>query len=133
MDELGWTVDTGCVPLRQLAVAISTLEAVGADTSLETLATHGQAVLPLAEREVDQISAASAEAAVRYRVVGTVFYEPVLLALRRLAEQDASTRLIRRRIRYLSCLGGEIADIGRHGRAALGGWEACGRSACSAG
>lgn len=36
--------------------------------------------------------ARSQQAAVRYVVIGTVFYEPVLLALRRLARQDAATR-----------------------------------------
>ena len=59
VDELGWSVDTECVPLRQLAVAISTLDAVGADTSLETLAAYGVAVLPLAEREVERIPTVS--------------------------------------------------------------------------
>lgn len=90
--ELGWQVDTTSLPVRQLAVALETLDSVGADTSLQTLSRYARAVLPLAEHEVDAIPAGSIEAAVQYTVVGTVFYEPVLLALRRLAQQDASVR-----------------------------------------
>lgn len=90
--ELGWLVDPACVAVRQLAVAMATLETVGEDAVMPTLSDYGRAVHDLAEQEVAAVPTSSQEAAVRYVVVGTVFYEPVLLALRRLAQQDASTR-----------------------------------------
>lgn len=46
----------------------------------------------VASAEIDAIPADSVEGAVRYVVLGTVLMEPVLLALRRLAEADASGR-----------------------------------------
>jgi len=89
--ELGWQIDPTCTALRQLAVAIASLHDVGADATPEFLGNYGRAVSALAEREVAAVPTTSQEAAVRYAVVGTLFYEPVLLALRRLAQQDAST------------------------------------------
>lgn len=91
--ELDWRVDPSCVAVRQLAVAISSLEAVGADASNHYLRDYGRAVSALAEREVATVPTTSQDDAVRYVVLGTLFYEPVLLALRRLAQQDATTRL----------------------------------------
>ena len=91
VDELGWTVDPACVALRQLATAITSLHSADADVSPATLSEYGRAVHPLAVREVTAIPTTSQEEAVRYVVLGTLFYEPVLLALRRLAQQDAAT------------------------------------------
>lgn len=92
VDELGWLVDPTCTPVRQLAVAIGSLRDVGAQSSTSFLAQYGHAVHALAEREIAAIPTTSQQDAVRYVVVGTLFYEPVLLALRRLAQQDAFTR-----------------------------------------
>lgn len=91
IDDLGWSIDPSCVALKQLASAIASLQSANADVSPATLSEYGRAVHPLAVREVNAIPAASQEAAVRYVVLGTLFYEPVLLALRRLAQQDAAT------------------------------------------
>ena len=90
--ELGWHVDPACTALRQLAVAVASLEAVGAASDTALLAGYGRALAPLAQAEVASVPTDSPGAAARYVVVGTVVYEPVILALRRLAHQDASVR-----------------------------------------
>lgn len=90
--ELGWRVDPSCAAVRQLAGAITSLEAVGAEASTAFLRDYARAASALAEREVAAVPTTSQQDAVRYVVVGTLFYEPVLLALRRLAQQDAFTR-----------------------------------------
>lgn len=90
IDELGWSIDPTCVALKQLASAIASLQTADADVSPATLSEYGRAVHPLAVREVKAIPSESRESAVRYVVLGTLFYEPVLLALRRLAQQDAA-------------------------------------------
>ena len=77
--ELGWQVDPSCAAIRQLASAITSLEAVGADASTPFLRDYVRAASTLAEREVAAVPATSQQAAVRYVVVGTLFYEPVLL------------------------------------------------------
>lgn len=92
VQELGWSVNPSCVAIRQLAAALASLEAVGVEPGTPALVDYGHTVAGLAEREVAGIPNASQEAAVRYVVVGTLFYEPVLLALRRLAHQNASVR-----------------------------------------
>jgi DNA-binding transcriptional MerR regulator len=46
----------------------------------------------IAEFEIDNVPTDSPAAAVRYVVLGTVLLEPVILALRRAAEQEASAR-----------------------------------------
>ena len=50
------------------------------------------AVTRIAEAEIAGVPTESAEAAVRYVVLGSVLVEPLLLALRRVAEQVASAR-----------------------------------------
>jgi len=92
MHELDWLVDPSCIAVSQLAQALASLEAVGMDVAMPSLSDYGRAVHTLAEQEVASIPTRSQMAAVQYVVVGTIFYEPVLLALRRLAQQDAYTR-----------------------------------------
>lgn len=46
----------------------------------------------VAERELTDIPTDSTEAAVRHVVLGTILAEPLLLALRRLAQVDVSSR-----------------------------------------
>jgi DNA-binding transcriptional MerR regulator len=46
----------------------------------------------IAQFEIDNVPTDSPTAAVRYVVLGTVLLEPLILALRRLAEQEASAR-----------------------------------------
>jgi DNA-binding transcriptional MerR regulator len=46
----------------------------------------------IAEFEIDNVPTESPTAAVRYVVLGTVLVEPLILALRRIAEEEASAR-----------------------------------------
>ena len=51
---------------------------------------YAEAARKVAEADVAGVPTSSPEEATRYVVVGTIVYEPVLLALRRLAQVDAS-------------------------------------------
>ncbi|MET0693352.1 MAG: MerR family transcriptional regulator, partial [Propionibacteriaceae bacterium] len=53
---------------------------------------YARSMAEVAEVEIANTPLDSAEAAVRYVILGTVLIEPLILALRRLAEQDASGR-----------------------------------------
>src|SRR3954454_21869313 len=55
------------------------------------LAAYAEAALDVARVDVAGVPQADPQEAVRYVVVGTVLYEPVLLALRRLAQQHLYT------------------------------------------
>ena len=58
----------------------------------ERLATYAAAAAMVAQADVASVPTDSPERAARHVVVGTLLYEPVLLALRRLAQEDASAR-----------------------------------------
>ena len=57
------------------------------------LDAYAAAMDDVARAELDHVPTGSREAAVRYVVLGVVLNEPVLLAMRRLAEQAAAQAL----------------------------------------
>lgn len=91
--ELGWTVDPHSVELTQLASALRAVEAGGIDVIDGGLARYGRTVHDLAQAEVATVPTDEISRAVRQSVLGTVLLEPVLLSLRRLAQQDVAGRL----------------------------------------
>jgi DNA-binding transcriptional MerR regulator len=90
--QLGWQVHPQSPVLRELQRALDAVTAVGLAMTPERLATYAAAAAMVAEADVASVPTDSAERATRHVVVGTVLYEPVLLALRRLAHEDASAR-----------------------------------------
>lgn len=91
--ELGWRIegaDPG--PLRRLAKALAGLEAAGFALPPGRLLDYARTMGALAEREVDDVPTDTPESAVRHVILGVVLVEPLLLALRRLAQIDASAR-----------------------------------------
>ncbi|MGC4029404.1 MAG: MerR family transcriptional regulator [Steroidobacteraceae bacterium] len=88
----GWQIDADCPEVRQLAAALAGLAAAGFVPPEGMLERYAAGMDQLACAEIAHIPTASAEAAVRYTVLGTLLIEPVLLALRRLAQQDAARR-----------------------------------------
>lgn len=75
-----------------LADALGGLEAAGFELPPGALDLYARVMAEVAESELAHVPSESLEAAVRYVVLGTVLVEPLLLALRRLAQQDASSR-----------------------------------------
>ena len=75
-----------------LAVALDGIDAAGFDLPQGMLDRYAHHMAEIAAAEVSGIPTESVDAAVRYVVLGTVLVEPLLLALRRLAQQDASGR-----------------------------------------
>jgi len=95
-----WRVSPGNANRASLAVAFDALERVGFPLDDATLDAYADAAAAVARVDVDSVPTESAEHAVEHAVVGTVLFEPVLLALRRLAHEDLSSRrLARRRVR----------------------------------
>lgn len=87
VEQLGWRIDPKSASLRQLEVALAAVEEVGLPLGPDRLAAYGGAALDVARVDVAGVPGADPADAVRYVVIGTVLYEPVLLALRRLAQQ----------------------------------------------
>ncbi|MGD7732390.1 MerR family transcriptional regulator [Propionibacteriaceae bacterium G57] len=77
--------------LAGVAQALVGLDRAGFEVPAEVMAAYVDAMQRIARAEIAGIPTDSAEAAVRYVVLGSVLVEPLLLALRRVAEQVAST------------------------------------------
>lgn len=71
--------------------ALEAIDAAGFDLPGDALDGYAEAMLQVATMEIDNLPTDSPAAAVRYVVLGTVLNEPLILALRRLAEQHVST------------------------------------------
>ena len=78
--------------LVALAAALEALGAAGAAPTDELLDRYTEAAGRIGEQDVAEVPTGSVAEAVRFVVVNTVLLEPVLLALRRLAQEDASRR-----------------------------------------
>ena len=87
IDDVGWAVDPASSSLWQLEAALAAAEEVGLPLGPERLAVYAGAALDVARVDVADVPRTGPQEAVHYVVVGTVLYEPVLLALRRLAQQ----------------------------------------------
>ncbi|GAB7190540.1 MerR family transcriptional regulator [Kineococcus sp. NUM-3379] len=86
----GWRVSRDSPAFAQLGAALAALGAAGQPTGPDALAGYVRVAGEVAEAEVAAVPRGDFAAAVEYVVLGTVLYEPVLLALRRLAQQHFS-------------------------------------------
>jgi DNA-binding transcriptional MerR regulator len=89
--DWGWDSD-GCDDAGKTAVAdaLEGVHSAGFRLPDGMLETYASAMRDVARAEIAGVPTESAEEAVRYVVLGTVLAEPLLLALRRLAQQSAS-------------------------------------------
>lgn len=83
--ELGLTYDRDFTAVPQLDEALRALEGTGLDASPAVLRRYADAMKRVAAAEVAPVADMPLEEAVPYAVLGTALYEPVMLALRRLA------------------------------------------------
>lgn len=88
---LGWKPGM-CDPavLHAVARALQGLERVGFTVPDAAMAEYLASMRRIADAEIAGVPEESAEAAVRYVVLGSVLVEPLLLALRRVAQQVSS-------------------------------------------
>jgi DNA-binding transcriptional MerR regulator len=91
LDRWGWGAES-CDRNTQaaLAEALRGLANAGFDPPPALLDRYAAAMRDIAEADVDSVPTDSAEAAMQYVVLGTLLMEPILLAMRRLAQQAAS-------------------------------------------
>ncbi|WP_157002311.1 MerR family transcriptional regulator [Agromyces laixinhei] len=95
LEALGQVYDPEFAAVAQLERALVAAADAGLPISDERLARYGAAARDLADFDLERMPP-DAHAAVEYTVLGTALYEPVLLALRRLAHQDAAVRRLGR-------------------------------------
>jgi DNA-binding transcriptional MerR regulator len=93
LESLGWIYDPRYAAVPQLEQALAAAESAGLPLSDQRLAVYAPAIRQIAEYDIAQIPS-DPDRAIEYSVLGTALYEPVIVALRRLAHQDAAaTRL----------------------------------------
>lgn len=99
VDELiadrGWAVYSESQDRILLAGALDALAKVGYHLDDELLETYASAAAQIAEAEIAQLPAGDRQATVENTVLVTALGGPVLLALRRLAQQSASAHRYR--------------------------------------
>jgi DNA-binding transcriptional MerR regulator len=89
LESLGWIYDPRYAAVPQLEQALAAAESAGLPLSDQRLATYAPAIRQIAEYDIAQIPS-DPDRAIEYSVLGTALYEPVIVALRRLAHQDAA-------------------------------------------
>ncbi len=76
--------------LADVARALAAIDRAGFEVPADVMPVYLRSIRAMADAEIENVPGESVEAAVRYVVLGSVIVEPLLLALRRVAEQVAS-------------------------------------------
>ncbi len=91
IERLGWVWDPRFAGVAQLERSLEAVRDAGIPMTDQRLDVYGQALWAIAETDIALGPDDPAEF-LAYAVLGSALYEPVLLALRRLAHQDVSAR-----------------------------------------
>jgi DNA-binding transcriptional MerR regulator len=92
LDQLGWTVSPDSPALRSLTGAIAAARSAGVPLEPESLTGYARATEDIAAVDVAAVPRDDLAAALHRVVAGTVLVDPVLAALRRLAQEHVSGR-----------------------------------------
>lgn len=93
LDRHGWELEPDSPHRATLAGALRSLAELGHSPCDEVLDVYAEAAATIAEHDVASIEAKDPTAATEHIVVSTLLLEPVLLTLRRIAQQNVSRRL----------------------------------------
>ncbi len=89
---IGQIYDPHYPAVAQLERALVAAESAGLPLSAERLTGYAMHLMAIAELDLAGVTGSDPAASVEYAVLGTTLYEPVILALRRLAHQDLAVR-----------------------------------------
>lgn len=91
VERLGWHVGPEAPAVRALGAALGAAREAGVAVAEDRLDRYARAMHAVAETDVEHaLAAASPEEAMHAVVVGTVMVDPVLVALRRVAQEAVS-------------------------------------------
>ncbi|WP_280235720.1 MerR family transcriptional regulator [Nocardia cyriacigeorgica] len=89
---LGRPLPEGLPAVAQLEQALTDAEAAGLPMTADRLRAYAPHITAIAAYEIDRMPLESPAAAVEYAVLGTVLYEPILAALRRIAHAELTAQ-----------------------------------------
>lgn len=92
VERLGWTINDDTPAMEDLAAALTAIDQAQLTLIPAGVEGYAEELHKLAVAELDTVPLDSPQSAVRQAVLGTILIEPLLLALRRLALEDAATR-----------------------------------------
>ncbi|HEX6054421.1 MAG TPA: MerR family transcriptional regulator [Intrasporangium sp.] len=91
IDRLAWRIPNDSIARAQLGAALDRARRDGLEISEETFAVYARAALLMADQDVrDELGLESASEALRYVILGNVLSDPVVIGLRRLAQEHVS-------------------------------------------
>lgn len=93
LEQLGQIYDPRFVAVAQLERALEAADAAGIPMDDERLAAYGTHVHGIAEADIRMMPSGTAAGQAQYAVLGTILYEPIIAALRRLAHQDLTAKM----------------------------------------
>jgi|EndMetStandDraft_8_1072994.scaffolds.fasta_scaffold06006_6 DNA-binding transcriptional MerR regulator len=91
----GWELDEHSPHRAALAAALASLEELGHPPADTLLDTYAEAADLISEQDVGSLGESDRAEAAEHAVVSTLLLEPVLLTLRRIAQENASRRRAR--------------------------------------
>lgn len=92
LDKIGQLYDPQYAAVAQFERALAAAESVGLAMSDGRLHGYAQQIMAIAELDLGEVPTGAVQEAVEYSVLGTALYEPIILAMRRLAHQDLAAR-----------------------------------------
>jgi DNA-binding transcriptional MerR regulator len=98
LERHGQVYDPGFAAVAQLERALEAADAAGTPYDDAHLDAYARASRIIAEADLARVPRTSPEAAIEYAVIGTAVGDPLLAALRRLAQQDAAAGSIDREV-----------------------------------
>ncbi len=97
LSALDYIYDTRSAGVKQLNSAIQAVKDANLFSEPEDIAFYGQIAMTMAQRELQPLATMNPKDIVSFAVMGTAMYEPVILALRRLAHQTLNIRMMQQR------------------------------------
>ena len=89
---LNWSVPEGFPAVTQLEHALADAEAAGVPMTEDRLRAYAPHIRSIAAYDIEQMPVEPAPAAIEYAVLGTILYEPIIAALRRIAHAGLAAR-----------------------------------------
>ncbi len=93
LERLGFRFDPASPTVAQLGAALALADDVGIGIDDDHIAAYGEAARRVARADFGRVPWHDPNAATTFAVLGTALYEPVLLALRRLAHYEIGLEL----------------------------------------
>ncbi|HEU4806627.1 MAG TPA: MerR family transcriptional regulator [Homoserinimonas sp.] len=92
LEKIGQLYDPRYAAVAQFERALAAAESVGLAMSDERLLGYARQIMAIAELDLGEVPTGAVQDAVEYSVLGTALYEPIIVAMRRLAHQDLAAR-----------------------------------------